>query len=212
MVGVAVTMTLAMMGYSMPLSATFIHVHGLPWELDEARVASEVQAHLPGGVQILETLLPLDKRGRTTGRALLRLRVDVAAGTTEAIVAGLQHKHVVGGRWLDVRPSTGPEFEFQARARADVISRGKTAPNHSLLTTTDFLPPIHNTATSHLLTPVASLMLCMCHPPASESSSSPGLLPADSGGHCTRTRRQPRRRAALPRDTGKHLARSDRSE
>ena len=50
MVGVAVTMTLAMMGYSMPLSATFIHVHGLPWELDEACVASEVQAHLPGGV------------------------------------------------------------------------------------------------------------------------------------------------------------------
>ena len=55
-----------------------VHVWGLPWELDASDVAMLLSPMLPAQCRLLEApLLPLDKKARNTGRALLRLSCGV---------------------------------------------------------------------------------------------------------------------------------------
>ena len=93
----------------------FVHVHGIPWELDN--VAEALAPFLPPVYTIVETVLPLDKRARTTGRALLRLKAVAGHDLPNAtdVVDALQHQYV-GTRWLDARLSQASEFAYQKRA------------------------------------------------------------------------------------------------
>ena len=85
----------------------FIHVWGLPWELDAAQVAKTLVPMLEEtGAALLEPpVLPLDKRARRTGRALCRVRGDDVTATIASL-----HGKCVGSRWLDVRESDCEEL------------------------------------------------------------------------------------------------------
>ena len=106
----------------------FLHVHGLPWELGNAEVAAALTPMLPAGVQIAALQLPLDKRARTMGRALLQLEpTNAAAAAENAInitnVAAAMHGQFVGTRWLETREATAGEYRFQAREISAIQQR-----------------------------------------------------------------------------------------
>lgn len=107
-----------------------VHVHGLPWELSGPEAAAVLQPLLPSRYTLVDAILPLDKRARNTGRALLRLRARAAASdssedSSEAAVVAVSamQGQLIGTRWLDVRPSDSAEYSFQARQIASIRSR-----------------------------------------------------------------------------------------
>lgn len=105
-----------------------VHVWGLAWELAPDDVANALKPLLPAGCALLGLpLLPLDRRARRTGRALLRLRLD-GDGDLASAVAAL-HGQCIGTRWLDARPSCAAEWHSQQRAIAAVeVKVGLRAP------------------------------------------------------------------------------------
>ena len=100
----------------------FIHVHGIPWELADVKTA--LTPMIPTTYTIVDTVLPLDKRARTTGRALLRLKAAAGHARPNAtdVVDALQNKYV-GSRWLEARLSQASEFAYQKRAVDAIMER-----------------------------------------------------------------------------------------
>ena len=78
---------------------------------------------LPAGWQILETVLPLDKRARTTGRALLRLRLPTAApgenATAVVVKAATVQQHEEHSKVAAPPPSASAQTAAEA---AEVLS------------------------------------------------------------------------------------------
>ena len=102
---------IAMAALVSPPTASYLHIWGLPWELSNSEVATALTPLLPDGVEMLEPpLLPLDRKARRTGRALLRLRCEDAAACVTAL-----HGQSVGSRWLEARLSNDDEFSAQRR-------------------------------------------------------------------------------------------------
>ena len=95
-----------------------VHVWGFPWELSTAEVADVLQPMLADWLMLELPLLLLDRKGRNTGRALIRLQCD----DIDAAVSALQGKQV-GSRWLAVRASDGAELAKQRRAVEDTEVR-----------------------------------------------------------------------------------------
>ena len=102
-----------------PTDGSYVHVHGLPWELEKQDVVTAISPLLPEGAELIDLLLPLDKRARNTGRALLNLGGNVDAS---AIVDAL-HMEYVGARWLEVRLSTEAEFKFHQRGIEAIVDK-----------------------------------------------------------------------------------------
>lgn len=76
---------------------------------------------LPSGVEIAETLLPLDRRARRTGRALIKFKAE---GATDAgAVAEHLHGQHIGHRWLEARASQSGEFGFQSREIQSITAK-----------------------------------------------------------------------------------------
>lgn len=101
-------------------TSEYLHVHGIPWELSAADVVAKLTPMLPHGITITETLLPLDRRARTTGRVLLQLTGEgVNAGVAVAAFEG----RFIGERWLEARASTHGEFQYQAREIKSITER-----------------------------------------------------------------------------------------
>ena len=100
----------------------FIHVWGLPWELDAAQVAKTLVPMLEEtGAALLEPpVLPLDKRARRTGRALCRVRCDDVTATIASL-----HGKCVGSRWLDVRESDCEELIAEQRTLEEIGLRAQ---------------------------------------------------------------------------------------
>ena len=73
----------------------FVHVHGIPWELEADEAVAALSPMLPM-CNIVEAMLPLDKRARTTGRVLLRLELE-GRTTASDVVEALQNR-TVGSR------------------------------------------------------------------------------------------------------------------
>lgn len=101
-----------------------IHVWGLPWEMRDTEVAHVLQPMLAAADarwSLLEPpILLLDRRGRNTGRALLRVQCDSAAAAVAAL-----HEEQVGTRWLDARASS--EAELASQRQAVAASQAKLA-------------------------------------------------------------------------------------
>ena len=57
-----------------------VALNGLPWEVAEEGVAAAAGRLLPEGYAVEAVVLPIDKKGRRTGRALLALRGAPEAG------------------------------------------------------------------------------------------------------------------------------------
>lgn len=69
-----------------------ISVCGLPWELRERAIKASLQPLLePLGCKLHDVILPLDKRARTMGQAILTLSGDVSAAQ---LVAALHRQQV----------------------------------------------------------------------------------------------------------------------
>ena len=102
-------------------SEHFVHVHGIPWELDTEAARAVLCPMLPTGAHVIETMLPLDKRARTTSRVYLRLNIDGAQSASD-IVEALQNR-TIGTRWLEARLSTASEYAFQKRQAAAITER-----------------------------------------------------------------------------------------
>ena len=100
-----------------------VHVRGLPWELGLPEVQDALKPMLPAGTTLIETILPLDKRARQTGQAMLHLQCVPPAECD--VVSALQGQHV-GQRWLEARSSTLQEMGFQRR-QIDVINANSQA-------------------------------------------------------------------------------------
>ena len=100
----------------------YVHLHGFPWELDESAVESALLPLLPAGVKVDETLLPLDRRARRTGRALIKFKAEGGDADSTALAEHLHGKHV-GTRWLEARTSQSGEFGFQAREIASINAK-----------------------------------------------------------------------------------------
>ena len=98
----------------------FVHVHGIPWELGADEAVAALSPMLPT-CNIVEAMLPLDKRARTTGRVLLRLELG-GRTTASDVVEALQNR-TVGMRWLEARLSTASEYAFQTRRAAAITAR-----------------------------------------------------------------------------------------
>lgn len=98
----------------------FVHVHGIPWELGADEAVAALSPMLPM-CNIVEAMLPLDKRARTTGRVLLRLELE-GRTTASDVVEALQNR-TVGTRWLEARLSTASEYAFQTRQAAAITAR-----------------------------------------------------------------------------------------
>ena len=102
-----------------------IHVWGLAWELSAAEVAVALEPLLPPSCAMVEPpVLPLDKRSRSTGRALLRLRL-ADSGAAAAAVAALQRQRI-GSRWLEVRESGEPELAAARASQARLVRAPQT--------------------------------------------------------------------------------------
>lgn len=101
-----------------------VHIHGLPWEVESNQVAAHVGPLLPSFCRLDEglPLLPLDKRARRTGRALLRIHVaqDDVEQASSAICRALQGQ-MIGTRWLSARASDEAEYAFQKRQVAAIL-------------------------------------------------------------------------------------------
>ena len=103
--------------------AARVHValHGLPWELAPSQAARCLEQLLPDGVALTECHLPLDRRGRRTGRAHLLLDVvhgDAGGEMTADALAHTLHGRIVGGRWLEAAPSSD-KAHSDARERTE---------------------------------------------------------------------------------------------
>lgn len=103
--------------------AARVHValHGLPWELAPPQAARCLEQLLPDGVALTECHLPLDRRGRRTGRAHLLLDVvhdDAGSEMTADALAHTLHGRIVGGRWLEAAPSSD-KAHSDARERTE---------------------------------------------------------------------------------------------
>jgi tRNA (pseudouridine54-N1)-methyltransferase len=72
-------------------------------------------------------ILPLDRRARRTGRALLKLQTTAAM---DAVVASL-HGQPVGSRFLEARRSGEREWQAQAQARAKLSSMDRAPQSYS---------------------------------------------------------------------------------
>lgn len=99
----------------------FVHLFGIPWELSNDDVHEAITPMLPPACNILDSVLPLDKRARTTGRAMLRLEIGAAANASDVIDA-LQGQHV-GSRWLAAKLSQASEYAKQKREAAAIMQR-----------------------------------------------------------------------------------------
>ena len=102
-----------------------IHVWGLPWELSPADVADALEPLLTdAGFSLVEPpLLPLDRRARRSGRALLRLINDAQPPRPPSDAVDALQGQNVGERWLEVRESGGAELEAERRAAAERAAR-----------------------------------------------------------------------------------------
>ena len=101
-------------------SATaWLHLHGFPWEADEAAVRAAVlpPIQLIGSPAPLQIFLPLDRQARPSGRALLQFACGTAGPDAAALVDALQGLEA-GGRYLEARVSSGGEAE-EARRRSN---------------------------------------------------------------------------------------------
>ena len=98
-----------------------MHVHGIPWELGTEDAVAALRPMLPPDCSIVEAVLPLDKRARTTSRALLRLKIGGALNATD-VVEALQNK-TVGSRWLEARLSPSSEYAYQKRQVSAIMER-----------------------------------------------------------------------------------------
>ena len=107
-------------------SVHFIHVWGLPWELSDA--ASALETCLPAGTTLLEPpLLPLDRKARATGRALMKV---TAKSTLQDVLASLEGRKV-GDRHLEARCSNEGEYTAQRRGIETTIAKANMrAPQH----------------------------------------------------------------------------------
>ena len=104
-----------------------LHVHGLPWALDERGVREAIDGMLPAGAgPVREMVLPLDRKARRTGRAVLSVATSGAAnGTTADQIAAHLNGSVVGTRWLEVRPSSRAELETAEQQVAETQARAE---------------------------------------------------------------------------------------
>lgn len=103
-------------------SATaWLHLHGFPWEADEAAVRAAIlpPIELLGGSAPLQIFLPLDRQARPSGRALLQFACCGTDGPDAAALVGvLQGLEAGGRRYLEARVSSDGEAE-EARRRSN---------------------------------------------------------------------------------------------
>jgi len=102
-------------------SATaWVHLHGFPWEADEAAVRATVLPPIQrlGGSAPLQVFLPLDRQARPSGRALLQFACGTDGPDAAALVDVLQGLEAGGRRYLEARVSSGGEAE-EARRRSN---------------------------------------------------------------------------------------------
>ena len=108
-----------------------VHIWGLPWELETSEaVLSELQPLLTMATFacLKPPLLPLDKRGRPTGRALLFLR-HMGTSSVDPVVA--LHGCQVGKRYLEARTSNEKEaMAVQLRNESIAAKMREQAPQH----------------------------------------------------------------------------------
>ena len=109
-------------------SDIFVHCWGFPWEYNASEIESWLRPLLPAGCVLLELpLLPLDRKGRATGRALLRLNGATSADDVRAAL----HGQPVGSRWLDVRSSYEAEWASLRAAISSAANKAaERAPQH----------------------------------------------------------------------------------
>ena len=105
-----------------------IHLWGLPWELAGDAVSGELQPLLPDGCRLLNPpLLPLDKRGRPTGRALI-----VLAGSSPSTLVDILNGFPVGSRFLEARVSGMDEVQRVQRSNESILAKMRErAPQHA---------------------------------------------------------------------------------
>ena len=113
-------------------SIGWVHVQGLPWELDQSAAGKALETLLPAGATLIEPpFLPVDKRLRRTGRAMLRVEA-CAPCSMEEVVSALHGSHVLGdcsgSRWLEARASSAEE---SAHVQRDSAQREKRAREHA---------------------------------------------------------------------------------
>ena len=135
------------------MDSAVVHVWGLPWQYNADTVAAVLAPMLPAQCRLLEApILPLDKKARNTGRALLRL--DCSAVSVDEVVKQLNKQAVplpsssdgtccsassssssgdkrtrtesgASTRYLEARPSSVAELESQRRAIDKVAARAE---------------------------------------------------------------------------------------
>ena len=105
----------------------WLHVHGFPWEADEAAVRAAVLPPIEraGGAAPLQILLPLDRQARASGRALLQFACGAEGPDAAALVGVLQGLEAGGRRYLEARLSSGGEADDAVRRSAEATRRAE---------------------------------------------------------------------------------------
>lgn len=98
----------------------YVAIRGLRWEEAEADVRTAAAAMLPPGFEVDACCLPVDKKGRTTGRALLALRAPAGASEHDAVSDAVESLagQYVGSRWLEAEPASAARWAHEQRESA----------------------------------------------------------------------------------------------
>jgi len=105
----------------------WLHLHGFPWEADEAAVRAAVLPPIEraGGSAPVQIVLPLDRQARASGRAMLQFACGAEGPDAAALVDVLQGLEAGGRRYLEARLSSGGEAGEAVRRSAEATRRAE---------------------------------------------------------------------------------------